>query len=143
MVGARSRAGAEHGDQVNVKARVEANVGAGLWKGVGMWAWVLFRISGLILVAYLFVHIGIVSQAQVSGASVLNRLFKTFDNPILVFLDFMLVSAVLYHGLNGVRIVLMDLGYGIRQHKLVFLAVMIVAAGFLAAFAVVAAPYIF
>jgi succinate dehydrogenase / fumarate reductase, cytochrome b subunit len=128
---------------VNVKARVEANVGAGLWKGVGMWAWVLFRISGLILVAYLFVHIGIVSQAQVSGASVLNRLFKTFDNPILVFLDFMLVSAVLYHGLNGVRIVLMDLGYGIRQHKLVFLSVMIVAAGFLAAFAVVAAPYIF
>jgi succinate dehydrogenase / fumarate reductase cytochrome b subunit len=131
------------GDQVNVKARVEANVGAGLWKGVGMWAWVLFRISGLILVAYLFVHIGIVSQAQVSGASMLNRLFKTFDNPILVFLDFMLVSAVLYHGLNGVRIVLMDLGYGIRQHKLVFLGVMIVAAGFLAAFAVVAAPYIF
>jgi succinate dehydrogenase / fumarate reductase cytochrome b subunit len=128
---------------VNVKARAETNVGAGLWKGVGMWAWVLFRISGLILVAYLFVHIVIVSQAQVSGPSVLNRLFKTFDSPILVFLDFMLVSAVLYHGLNGVRIILMDLGYGIRQHKLVFLSVMIVAAGFLAAFAVVAAPYIF
>ena len=128
---------------MNVKTRVETNVGAGLWKGVGMWAWVLFRISGLILVAYLFVHIGIVSQAQVQGPGVLDRLFKTFDNPILVFLDFMLVSAVLYHGLNGVRIVLMDLGYGVRQHKLVFLAVMIVAAGFLAAFAVVAAPYIF
>ena len=128
---------------MNVKTRAEANVGAGLWKGGGMWAWVLFRISGLILVAYLFVHIGIVSQGKVSGASVLNRFFKTFDNPIFVFLDFMLVSAVLYHGLNGVRIVLMDMGYGIRQHKLVFLGVMIVAAGFLAAFAVVAAPYIF
>ena len=128
---------------MNVKTRGETNVGSGLWKGVGMWAWVLFRISGLILVAYLFVHIGIVSQAQVQGASVLDRLFKTFDNPNLVFLDFMLVSAVLYHGLNGVRIVLMDLGFGIRQHKLVFLAVMIVAAGFLAAFAVVAAPFIF
>ena len=128
---------------MNVKAREETNVGAGLWKGVGMWAWLLFRISGLILVAYLFVHIGIVSQGQVQGASVLNRFFKTFDSPILVFLDFMLVSAVLYHGLNGVRIVLMDLGFGIRRHKLVFLGVMIVAAGFLAAFAVVAAPYIF
>jgi succinate dehydrogenase / fumarate reductase cytochrome b subunit len=128
---------------LNVKTRVETNVGAGLWKGVGMWAWVLFRISGLILVAYLFVHVGIVSQAKVQGPSVLDRLLKTFDSPILVFLDFMLVSAVLYHGLNGVRIVLMDLGYGIRQHKLVFLSVMIVAAGFLAAFAVVAAPYIF
>jgi succinate dehydrogenase / fumarate reductase cytochrome b subunit len=128
---------------VDIKAREETNVGAGLWKGVGMWAWLLFRISGLILVAYLFVHIGIISQGQVSGASVLNRLFKTFDSPILVFLDFLLVTAVLYHGLNGVRVILMDMGYGIRQHKLVFLVVMIVAAGFLAAFAVAAAPYIF
>lgn len=128
---------------MNVQAREESNVGAGLWKGVGMWAWLLFRISGLILVAYLFVHIGIISQGQVSGASVLDRLFKTFDSPFLVFLDFMLVSAVLYHGLNGVRVILMDLGYGIRRHKLVFLSVMIVAAAFLAAFAVVAAPYIF
>jgi succinate dehydrogenase / fumarate reductase, cytochrome b subunit len=123
--------------------REQANVGAGLWKGIGMWAWILFRISGIILVAYLFVHIAVVSQGQVSGAGVLDRLFKTFDNPIMVFLDFMLVSAVLYHGLNGVRIVLMDLGIGIQRHKAVFWAVMVVAAGLLGWFAVVAAPYIF
>ena len=125
------------------KDRETANVGAGLWKGLGMWAWLLFRISGLILVAYLFVHIVIISQGQVSGADVLDKLFKTFDSPFLVFLDFMLVAAVLYHGLNGVRVFLMDLGVGIRQHKLVYWAAMTVAAGFLAAFAVVAAPYIF
>jgi succinate dehydrogenase / fumarate reductase cytochrome b subunit len=128
---------------VKVKDRETANVGAGLWKGLGMWAWLLFRISGLILVAYLFVHIVIISQGQVSGADVLDKLFRTFDSPFLVFLDFMLVAAVLYHGLNGVRVILMDLGVGIRQHKLVYWAVMTVAAGFLAAFAVVAAPYIF
>jgi succinate dehydrogenase / fumarate reductase cytochrome b subunit len=108
-----------------------------------MWAWLLFRISGLILVAYLFVHIGIISQGQISGASVLDRLFKDFENPALVFLDFLLVAAVLYHGLNGVRIILMDLGYGISQHKLVYVSTMVVAAGFLVAFAVVAAPFIF
>ena len=128
---------------MKVKDRETANVGAGLWKGLGMWAWLLFRISGLILVAYLFVHIVIISQGQVSGADVLDKLFRTFDSPFLVFLDFMLVAAVLYHGLNGVRVILMDLGVGIRQHKLVYWAVMTVAAGFLAAFAVVAAPYIF
>ena len=128
---------------MKAKDRAEANVGAGLWKGVGMWAWVLFRISGLILVAYLFVHVGIISQGTVTGASVLNRLFKTFDSPFLVFLDFMLVAAVLYHGLNGIRIILMDFGLGIRRHKAVYYAVMTVAAGFLAVFAVVAAPYIF
>lgn len=128
---------------MKTKDRAEANVGSGLWKGVGMWAWLLFRISGLILVAYLFVHIGIISQGNLTGASVLDTLFRTFDSPFLVFLDFLLVAAVLYHGLNGVRIILMDLGYGIRQHKLVFVGVMTVAAGFLAAFAVVAAPFVF
>ncbi|NLG65012.1 MAG: succinate dehydrogenase, cytochrome b556 subunit [Actinobacteria bacterium] len=108
-----------------------------------MWAWILFRISGLILVAYLFVHIVIISQGELSGADTLDRLFEMFDSPLLVFLDFMLVAAVLYHGLNGVRVVLMDLGIGIRQHKAVFWSVMVVAAGLLAWFAVVAAPFVF
>jgi succinate dehydrogenase / fumarate reductase, cytochrome b subunit len=129
---------------VKAKDRAEANVGAGLWKGIGMWAWLLFRISGLILVAYLFVHIVIISQGNLTGASVLDKLFKTFDSPFLVFLDFLLVAAVLYHGLNGIRIVLMDLaGVGVHQHKIVYWTVMTVAAGFLAVFAVVAAPFIF
>ncbi len=128
---------------VSEKLNQDTNIGSGLWKGLGMWAWILFRISGLILVAYLFVHIVIISQGEMTGADVLDRLFEMFDSPILVFLDFMLVAAVLYHGLNGVRVLLMDLGIGIRQHKLVFWAVMAVAAGLLAWFAVVAAPFVF
>ena len=106
------------------KDRETANVGAGLWKGIGMWAWILFRISGLILVAYLFVHIWVISQGRVSGAERPQRLFKMFDKPFLVFLDLMLVAAVLYHALNGVRIILMDLGVGIRSHKTVFWVMM-------------------
>jgi succinate dehydrogenase / fumarate reductase, cytochrome b subunit len=73
----------------------EANVGAGLWKGIGMWAWILFRISGLILVAYLFVHIVVVSQGHVGGPDALNKFLETMENPVLVFLDFMLCAAVL------------------------------------------------
>lgn len=129
---------------MKVEERAEANVGAGLWKGLGMWAWLLFRISGLILVAYLFVHIVIISQGTFNSETVLDNLFRTFDSPFLVFLDFMLVAAVLYHGLNGVRIILMDLaGVGVHQHKIIFWTVMTLAAGFLAVFAVVAAPFIF
>lgn len=123
--------------------REEANVGAGLWKGIGMWAWILFRISGLILVAYLFVHIVIISQGEVGGPDTLDRLFEMFEDPFLAFLDFMLVAAVLYHGLNGVRVILMDFGVGIRRHKAVFWVVMLIAAGLLAWFAVVAAPHVF
>ncbi|MFA4965965.1 MAG: succinate dehydrogenase, cytochrome b556 subunit [Thermoleophilia bacterium] len=127
---------------MSAKERETANVGAGLWKGLGMWAWILFRVSGLILALYLFVHIWVISQGRVNGAASLNDLFTTFDHPFLVLLDFMLVAAVLYHALNGVRIVLMDLGVGIRQHKVVFWACMIVAAAALWLFAYKTTPFI-
>ena len=120
---------------MSVKERDTANVGAGLWKGLGMWAWVLFRISGLVLLAYLFVHIWVISQGRIGGPLELDSLLDSFDTPFLVFLDLMLVAALMYHALNGVRIVLMDLGVGIRQHKAVFWVCMVVAAAALSLFA--------
>jgi succinate dehydrogenase / fumarate reductase, cytochrome b subunit len=125
-----------------VKEREQANVGAGLWKGIGMWAWMLFRISGLVLVFYLFVHLWVISQGRIGGPDSLNSLMEFFDKPILVFLDLMLVAAVLYHALNGVRIILMDFGVGIRQHKVIFWLCMLVAAVALALFAAKASSYI-
>lgn len=127
---------------MGVKQRETANVGAGLWKGIGMWAWLLFRISGLVLAGYLFVHIWVISQGRVGGAERLDSLFELFDRPLLVFLDLMLVGAVLYHALNGVRIILMDLGVGIRQHKAVFWVCMVAAALILSLFAVKASAFI-
>ena len=117
------------------KERDTANVGTGLWKGVGMWAWVLFRISGLVLVAYLFIHIWVISKGRIGGPVELDKLFETVDKPFLVFLELMLVAALMYHALNGVRIVLMDFGVGIRQHKAVFWVCMVVAAAALSLFA--------
>ena len=125
-----------------VKEREQANVGAGLWKGMGMWAWILFRISGLVLVFYLFVHLWVISQGRIGGPEAINNLFEFFDRPLLVFLDLMLVAAVLYHALNGVRIILMDLGVGIRQHKAIFWVCMLVAAIALCVFAVRASSFI-
>jgi len=127
---------------LSAKERETANVGAGLWKGIGMWAWVLFRISGLVLVAYLFVHIWVISQGRIGGAESLNGLFEFFDKPLLVFLDLMLVAAVLYHALNGVRILLMDVGVGISRHKAVFWVCMLVAALAFCAFALKASSFI-
>jgi len=51
-----------------VKNRATANVGAGLWKATGMWAWLLFRISGVILALYLFLHIVVISTGRWTGA---------------------------------------------------------------------------
>jgi succinate dehydrogenase / fumarate reductase cytochrome b subunit len=126
---------------VSAKERETANVGAGLWKGIGMWAWMLFRFSGLILAAYLFVHIWVISQGR-AGPDSIDGMFEFFDHPVMMLLDFMLVAAVLFHAFNGVRIILMDLGVGIRQHKAVFWICMAVAAVVLWAFAYKAIPFI-
>lgn len=125
------------------KPRETANVGAGLWKATGMWAWLLFRISGLILVFYLGAHIVVISTSQWSEAGkTLNDLMKAFHHPVLVLLDLALVVAVLYHALNGVRVILMDLGIGVKSHKVVYWVCMAVVVLLFAVFAYVAFTYL-
>jgi succinate dehydrogenase / fumarate reductase, cytochrome b subunit len=123
-------------------ARATANVGAGNWKGLGMWAWILFRIAGVVLVLYLFAHIGVISSARLGNAGTIDSLFRNFDKTLFILLDLLLVWAVLFHGLNGVRIVLMDMGIGIHRHKLVFWICMAAAVVIFAFFAAAAFDYL-
>jgi len=104
-----------------------------------MWAWLLFRISGLILVLYLGAHIIVTSMGQFDK---FDGLMEFFDKPVMVLLDLALVVAVLYHALNGVRIILMDFGVGIQRHKVVFWSAMAVVVICFAIFAWVAFTYI-
>lgn len=128
---------------MSAKPRETANVGAGLWKATGMWAWLLFRISGLILVFYLGAHIIIISTGQFgSDGETFSDIMKFFDHPVAVILDLALVVAVLYHALNGVRIILMDFGVGIHRHKIVFWSAMAIVVICFVIFAYVAFSYI-
>jgi succinate dehydrogenase / fumarate reductase cytochrome b subunit len=123
------------------KNRETANVGAGNWRGVGMWAWLLHRVSGLVLVAYLFAHIIVISQAQ-KGSETFDKLFKTLESPLFVVLDLVLLGAVLYHMMNGIRVLLFDFGVAIRKQKTVFYTVIGVGIAVLAVFAVVSFNFI-
>ena len=67
---------------------------------------------------------------------------KSFDNPAFIVADLALVVAVLYHALNGVRIILMDLGIGTKRHKIMFWCAMGVVVACFAIFAWVAFTYI-
>jgi succinate dehydrogenase / fumarate reductase cytochrome b subunit len=124
---------------LSARPRETANVGAGLWKATGMWAWLLFRISGLVLVLYLGAHIIIISTGQFGT---IDEWMERFDMPVMVLLDLALVVAVLYHALNGVRIILMDLGIGVHKHKVMFWAAMAVVVICFAIFAWVAFTFI-
>ena len=128
---------------MSAKPRETANVGAGLWKATGMWAWLLFRISGLILVFYLGAHIIVISTSQFGvGGGTFDNVMNFLDHPVAIVLDVALVVAVLYHALNGVRIILMDLGVGIHRHKVIFWSAMAVVVVCFVIFAYVAFSYL-
>ncbi len=93
----------------------------------GMWAWVGHRLTGIILVVYVFMHLTFLSTASTSSAGFAD-LMETTAQPAFVFMDFLLVCAVIYHAMNGFRVVLFDMGVGIRRQKLVFWIMMAIAA---------------
>ena len=93
----------------------------------GWWAWLLQRLTGLALAGYLMLHIGVISTAGV-GADTFDGVLTVLQKPFFVALDLMLIAAVLYHGLNGVRVVLFDLGIGIKQQAELFWACLVLTA---------------
>jgi succinate dehydrogenase cytochrome b subunit len=102
-----------------------------VWAAVGMWAWLGHRLSGLGLGFYIFLHTILMGSALLAGEQAFNaRLGLLMGSPIFKVLDAMLLSAVYYHGLNGLRVVLFDLGIGVaqRSQKVLFWAFMAVAA---------------
>jgi succinate dehydrogenase / fumarate reductase cytochrome b subunit len=95
----------------------------------GMWAWVGHRLTGLVLVAYVFLHLSFISTASIGdGEASFDDLMATTSQPLFVLMDFVLVIVVIYHAVNGLRVVLFDVGLGIKRQKLVFWIAMAVAA---------------
>ena len=94
-----------------------------MWDATGMWAWVLHRITGLGLVFYIILHTVLMGTSLLSGKEDFNETLSVLmGHPVFEFLDILLVGTVLYHGLNGIRILLFDMGIGvwIRTQKILF-----------------------
>jgi len=85
----------------------------------GTLAWLLHRITGVFLVVYLLMHIFIVGQG-VRGQEAFDHALAFVQKPVFVFLDAGLAGVVAYHAFNGLRIVVFDLGWGIRIQKGLF-----------------------
>lgn len=99
----------------------------------GLWAWLLHRITGLAIILYLLLHIGVISSVLWGGGS-FDQLMATLKRPWFAVGELLLVTAVMYHGLNGTRIILFDLGIGVKRQKAMFWgAFLLAAAGFVVA----------
>ena len=79
-----------------------------LYRGkVGMWSWVLHRITGVAIFFFLLVHVLDTALVRVS-AEAYNAVIGTYKTPLIGIAELGLVAAILYHALNGIRVILID-----------------------------------
>lgn len=75
--------------------------------GQGQWAWAAHRITGILVFLFLLAHI--VDTALVGfGPELYNRVVSVYRNPIIGLMEIGLAGAVLFHALNGLRIMAVD-----------------------------------
>lgn len=75
--------------------------------GVGQWAWAVNRVAGLGILLFLALHILDIFLAGF-GPALFDELLFLYKGPVVRLLDVFLVFGLLYHGLNGLRLTLMD-----------------------------------
>jgi succinate dehydrogenase / fumarate reductase cytochrome b subunit len=73
----------------------------------GMWTWVLHRISGVAILFYLFAHVTDQALINVSPEAY-DRVMSTYRNPFVGLLEIGLAVLIIFHALNGLRIILFD-----------------------------------
>ena len=88
-------------------AKRKSDIGT-LYKGSpGQWSWLAHRITGVAVILFLFAHI--VDTAVVGwGPEAYERVVSVYHNWVVKVLELGLVAAVLYHSINGVKIMIFD-----------------------------------
>ena len=100
----------------------------------GTWAWILHRLSGMALIFYLVLHTWVIHHIQKSPEE-FNVIMEFLSSPLFKLGELGLFGVILYHTLNGIRIVLIDLGWTVelKAQKVTFWALVgigIIAVGF-------------
>jgi succinate dehydrogenase / fumarate reductase cytochrome b subunit len=92
----------------------------------GMWSWVLHRITGATIFFFLFIHVLDTALVRISPQSY-DEVISTYKAPIVGLMELGLVAAVLYHALNGIRVILIDFwAQGVRHQRLMLWIIAVV-----------------
>ncbi len=109
----------------------------GRWRefSAGMWAWIFHKFTGWVLVGYLFTHIAVLSTAITSDpataeaagqTTVYTDTIRTLEGLAVVrVLEVGLLAVAVFHILNGIRLLLTDLGLGLERQDASFYASLI------------------
>ena len=111
---------------MNLKSRRVWQWGDVRRRNLGMWAYALNRLSGLGLVFYLYLHLVVLSTLA-RGPAAWDTFVATARLPVFLTLDVILLTGLLLHGFNGLRVALNGFGVGVRAQKALFISLMVLA----------------
>ena len=100
-----------------------------------MWSWVLHRITGVGIFFFLLVHVLDTALVRVSPEAY-NVVIESYKTPLIGVAELGLVGAIVFHGLNGLRIIAVDFwSKGTKFQSLMFWLVIAITIVLLAGFA--------
>jgi succinate dehydrogenase / fumarate reductase cytochrome b subunit len=84
--------------------------------GSGQWTYVLHRLSGIGILVFLIAHV--VDTALIGwGPEVYNKAIALYRHPFFRVNEVVLFAAVLYHAINGIRVIIIDVVPGSTRHN--------------------------
>jgi succinate dehydrogenase / fumarate reductase cytochrome b subunit len=112
----------------------KADKGSAYRGGLGQWSWAAHRITGVLVVAFLFGHI-VDTFAVGFGPELYDETISLYKQWWFKPFEVALIAATLFHALNGMRIILFDFwpGLALRQKQFALAEFVLFAAGFLPA----------
>jgi succinate dehydrogenase / fumarate reductase cytochrome b subunit len=93
----------------------------------GHFAFSIHRITGIGIVVYLYLHLGVLSML-LGGEDAWNGFLELATTPLFLGLDVILVFGLLVHGLNGTRLALVGSGFVADHQKALFWSAMAIGA---------------
>jgi succinate dehydrogenase / fumarate reductase cytochrome b subunit len=91
----------------------------------GSWAFIFNRISALGLTFYLGLHLVVLNKLA-QGAKAYDDFVTFSQSPLIKSAEVILIAAVVFHGLNGLRLTLHAFAVPVRYQKFLFVAVIVI-----------------
>jgi succinate dehydrogenase / fumarate reductase membrane anchor subunit len=88
-------------------------------KVAGSWAWFLQRLTAVLLVVLLGIHIYVDHFWHVGEDLTVSNINERLREAVFIVIDYSLLAVVLFHGLNGTRTVLFDFDRFAKRKDLV------------------------
>jgi succinate dehydrogenase / fumarate reductase cytochrome b subunit len=86
---------------------------------LGAYMWILQRITGLCLLFYLLLHLYTLASIF-EGENSFNRTMALMDGAVIKFLELGLLWIAIFHALNGIRLILINLFVEINEKAMAY-----------------------